>query len=87
MKIPKVHAKKLKNLGKGLYECTDQRATPSVLKEFAGSSGGGGYLFYGYENKVLEYQKREARRSRYIKKKSAEQSRTQAVQAPIGTCQ
>ena len=84
MKIPKVHAKKLKNLGKGLYECTDQRATPSVLKEFEGSAGGGGYLFYGYENKVLEYQKREQRRNRYIKRKALS-STDKAVQAPIGT--
>jgi hypothetical protein len=85
MKIPKVHAKKLKNLGKGLYECTDQRATSD--SKFEGSAGGGGYLFYGYENKILEYRKREERRNRYIKRKSAEQSTAQAVQAPIRTGQ
>jgi hypothetical protein len=63
MKIPKVHAKKLKNLGKGLYECTDQRAT--LEKSFEGSSGGGGYLFYGYENP----QQKIAKKNRKILRK------------------
>ncbi len=85
MKIPKVRHEIIKPLGQGLYLCTDQRATSSPKLE--GSSGGAGYEYYGYENKILEYRKREARRSRYIKKKSAEQSTAQAVQAPIGTGQ
>lgn len=56
MRIPRVRAKKLKNLGKGLYECTDQRATSDP--KFEGSSGGGGYLFYGYENPLLKIAKK-----------------------------
>ena len=36
------------------------------------------------ENKILEYQKREARRDKYIKRKALS-STVQAVQAPIGT--
>ena len=30
-----------------------------------------GYVYLGFENKVLEYQKREERRNRYIKRKIA----------------
>lgn len=80
----KVRHLKLKPLAKDLYLCTDQRSTTSPKLE--GSSGGAGYEYLGFENKILEYRKREERRDRYIKKKSAQQSRiNQAIQAPIRT--
>lgn len=79
----KVKHLKLKQVAQDLYLCTDRRSSPEPKLE--GSSGGAGYVYLGFENKVLQYQKREERRNRYIKKKSAEQSTSQAIRAPIGT--
>lgn len=77
----KVKHLKLKQVSQDLFICTDRRATDSPKME--GSSGGGGYVYLGFENKVLEYQKREERRNRYIKRKALSVI-SSTVQAPIG---
>ena len=56
MRLPKVRHKIKKSLGKGLYICTDSRATSDSA--FEGSSGGAGYDYFGHKNPLIKIEKK-----------------------------